>query len=547
MVSDGAAEDGMRKPSGPASAPSTLPSWAALADALPIGGFACDRQGRLVDCNNYARELWGRSPEAGDDRIAACGGALAEVLESGAPLHGREVSLERSDGSRITVLADIAPLFDAAGALVGAIGGFQDITALKRATPADGGEHRLADDDRQQHHRVVEAQLHQLQKMEAVGQLTGGIAHDFNNLLTAVMANIEMIAALSGDSRIEYHAAAALRAVKRGADLTQQLLAFSRKQRLEAKPVDVNDLVHGMHDMLLRTLGGTVRVELALADGLWPALIDANQIETALLNLAINARDAMPEGGTLRIATANQRIRSGRVGDVAPGEYVELAVRDSGTGMSPEVHARAFDPFFTTKEIGKGSGLGLSQVYGVAKQTGGGAEIESAPGSGTMVRLYLPRAATAPTAQREIPAPAAAAKSVSRRERVLVIDDDDDVREVLVLCLQCYGYEVVAEASGKAALEALKQGSFAAVVMDFAMPGMTGAELARLIKERWPDLPILFVTGYAETPTPFSADLAGEVILQKPFQPATLEATLRPLIEGRAAAANVVRLRSDVH
>jgi CheY-like chemotaxis protein len=379
--------------------------------------------------------------------------------------------------------------------------------------------------------------------MEAVGQLTSGIAHDFNNLLTAITGNLHLIEEDTAEEAVRKYARSALRGAKRGAELTQQLLAFSRNQHLDVQPNGVNQLVSGMSDLLLRTLGGTIRIELALGQELWPALIDTNQVENAILNLAINARDAMPTGGTLTIETTNLRVgRLNEVDGLDPGDYVVVSVADTGTGMSEEVKAKAFDPFFTTKEVGRGSGLGLSQVYGVARQLGGTAEIDSAPGRGTTVRIFLPRAHKAANLPAD-PRSATAARD-GNVARILLVDDDADVREIVTVLLRRLGHDVVSAGSGAAALSAIEATVFDAAILDFAMPEMTGAELARRIGSRRPDVPILLITGHVDSAA-LGGDFSEEKILRKPFRAAELESKLRMLLEHRASAegGNVVRLR----
>jgi PAS domain S-box-containing protein len=384
--------------------------------------------------------------------------------------------------------------------------------------------------------RAVEEQLRHAQKMEAIGQLTGGLAHDFNNLLTPVMAHLDLIAERSASETVRRQATAALRSVRRGARLTHRLLAFSRKQHLEPRATNVNELVTSMGEMLLRTLGGTVRVEFALAEDVWPVMIDPGQIEGAILNLAINARDAMADAGTLTIKTANLRCGPPTCpAQLKPGDYVVISVADTGTGMSDEVKARAFDPFFTTKDVGKGTGLGLSQVYGIAGQSGGTAEIDTALGRGTTVRMYLPRAGEAAQgkrleARRPIDAP------VRSGARVLVVDDDADVREVIVESLCEFGYDVTAVSSGGAALDKLHSGSFEAVVMDFAMPGMNGGDLGPIIRSRWPELPVLLITGHAGTAS-LQRDAGWTAMLGKPFVAGELDTKLRGLIGRRVEPA----------
>ncbi|HEY0524493.1 MAG TPA: response regulator [Stellaceae bacterium] len=374
--------------------------------------------------------------------------------------------------------------------------------------------------------------LRQSQKMEAVGQLTSGVAHDFNNLLTGVLGHLELGLARTQDEAVRRSLLAATRAADRGAKLTQQLLAFSRRQHLQAKPVDLNALVRGMEDMLSRTIGPAVRIEMALPAELWPALVDASQIEVAILNLAINARDAMPLGGRLVLATANVPADAPRrPADLPAGgvDLVMVSVTDSGTGMDEETLARAFEPFYTTKEIGKGTGLGLSQVYGLAKQSGGAAEIESARGSGTSVRLYLPRAgaAAAPAATgRPAPSPGGGG-APSPGARILLVDDDDDVREVTAAMLRTDGHAVVEAANGHAALDILDRGEpLDLMVVDYAMPAMNGAEYARAARQRRPEVPALLITGYAESGLLAGiADLAA--VLRKPFRQADLAAAVR--------------------
>jgi PAS domain S-box-containing protein len=373
--------------------------------------------------------------------------------------------------------------------------------------------------------KAAEEVLHRGQKMEAMGQLTGGVAHDFNNLLTAVIGNLELLSERLPDAAQARLVSAALRAADRGAKLTQQLLAFARKQRLEPKPIDLNALILGVRDMLLSTVGATLRIETHLAADVWPAMADANQTELMLVNLAINARDAMPAGGTLIIRSAMLSVASGRRGpaDLAPGDYVVLSVADTGTGMCEEVRVKAFEPFFTTKEVGMGSGLGLSQVYGIARQLGGGVEIDSSPGAGTLVRVYLPRAAgaVAPAesdqARTEPAAPGGA--------RILVVDDDPEVRELVMTCLQSFGYAAVAAPDGRSALEVIAREPPDLLLVDFAMPEMNGAELLRRARRDRPDLKALFMTGYAQV-APGEGAIEGVGVMRKPFTLGELAARL---------------------
>jgi PAS domain S-box-containing protein len=383
--------------------------------------------------------------------------------------------------------------------------------------------------------RNAEEQLRQSQKMEAVGQLTGGIAHDFNNLLTAVVGSLELITRRPDDrERVRRLAQAAYEAAMRGAKLTGQLLAFSRTQQLLVVPVDVNGLLAGMEELLTRSVAPLVAVQLDLDAESGLALADANQLELAILNLAINARDAMPDGGTIRIATAPVAWRGASGSDLQAGDYVEVTVGDTGTGMSEAVRARAFEPFFTTKSAGHGTGLGLAQVYGIARQAGGAARIESAPGQGTLVRLLLPRAPEPELQQPGVAREGTAggdAEAARPAPTVLVVDDDPDVRRFLGEMLETLGYRVLLAADGEAGLRLLDADRPDLLLVDFAMPGMNGAEVAQAARARYPTLPVAFATGYADTAVLEAAQ--GEApVLRKPFALAELEEMLARLLAG---------------
>jgi signal transduction histidine kinase len=388
----------------------------------------------------------------------------------------------------------------------------------------------------------VEEALRLAQRLEAVGQLTSGVAHDFNNLLTVIAGNIEFLERETETERGKRRLAMMRGAAERGASLTAQLLAFSRRQRLEPMPVSLNHTVASMRDLLQSSMGGAVRIDTTLQPDLWPALVDATQIELVILNLAINARDAMAVGGSLTIETANVTVTGPqtRAEQPVPGEYVLVAVSDTGTGMSPEVVERAFEPFFTTKEVGKGSGLGLAQAYGFVKQSGGGIRIDTVVGEGTSIKLYLPRvegaADATPKARRIIDC--AARPASGDRAALLVVDDDSAVREVTATRLADAGYAVREAGSGLAALASLEADPcVSAVVMDFAMPGMNGAEVAIEIHKRWPGMPVLFVTGYADTKALTKAGAVGvDGIVQKPFRDGELERTVAETIARRPPA-----------
>jgi signal transduction histidine kinase/ActR/RegA family two-component response regulator len=349
----------------------------------------------------------------------------------------------------------------------------------------------------------VESTLLQMQRLEAIGQLTSGVAHDFNNLLTVVLGNIGFLErgldAANIDGKLRQRLDYMRTAAERGAKLTDQLLSFSRRQLLEPKPLNLTETLAGMRDLLQSTMGGSIQIETQMEPNPWPALVDPTQLELAVLNLAINARDAMEVGGKLSVSTANVTCAEPDSPEEPPaGDYVMISVSDTGTGMNDEVRAKVFEPFFTTKEIGKGSGLGLSQVLGFAKQSGGGVRIDSKPGRGTSVRIYLPRAAAGQRRAEERRA-GSLRPSQAGRAKLLLVDDDNAVREVLSASLTDLGYEVVEAGSGGAALETLqREADIDLVVLDFAMPGMNGAEVARRIEARHPGLPILFVTGFAD-------------------------------------------------
>jgi PAS domain S-box-containing protein len=385
----------------------------------------------------------------------------------------------------------------------------------------------------------VEETLRRMQRLEAVGQLTSGVAHDFNNLLTVILGNTAYarrgIAAAGLDGKLLERLEHVRTAAERGATLTAQLLAFSRRQRLEARPVDLNATVDAMRDLLQTSVGSRVRLRTELAADLRQALVDPTQIELVMLNLAINARDAMGGGGSLTVETANVRLgEPQRPEEPQAGEYVMVAVSDTGSGMAPEVAAKAFEPFFTTKPVGKGSGLGLAQVYGFAKQSGGGVSIETTPGRGTKVKVYLPGAHGSAMAAAGSAAAAAAGPNrgaasrdpdpvAARKASILLVDDDAAVREVTASALRDLGHLVGEAGGGPAALDLLNRPGqrIDLLVVDFAMPGMNGAEVARGAQNARPGLPVLFITGYADLSA--LAGTSEDRIAQKPFRGGELE------------------------
>ena len=364
---------------------------------------------------------------------------------------------------------------------------------------------------------AAEAQLRQVQKMEAVGQLTGGIAHDFNNMLAVVVGGIDLARRrLNGPRReILAHLNNAMEGATRAAALTRRLLSFARSEPLLPERAEPVGLVQGMSDLLDRTLGERVRMRVDLAPDTWPIYVDPHQLENAIVNLAVNARDAMDGAGQLTISSSNVKVSANQVGDIRPGDYVRIAVSDSGCGMPPEVKERAFEPFFTTKPVGKGTGLGLSQIFGFAHQSGGEVGIESEVGKGTTVSIYIPRTiAEAPVRLH----PAAQRMNEEERvpgARILLVEDDPRVRTSTVEALEDLDYEPVACESGNEAIRMFDSQTFDLVISDVIMPEMTGPELIKILKEKRSDFAVLFVTGYvgdSETDT-----LVGHELLRKPF------------------------------
>ncbi|WP_443024746.1 ATP-binding protein [Sphingomonas sp. MA1305] len=371
---------------------------------------------------------------------------------------------------------------------------------------------------------AAEEHLRQAQKMEAVGQLTGGLAHDFNNMLTGISGALEMMQVRIRQGRIgdlERYVTAAQGAARRAAALTHRLLAFSRRQTLDPKPTDINRLVRDLHDLIQRTVGPGIEVEVVGAAGLWPAMVDPNQLENALLNLCINARDAMPDGGRITIETANRWLdqRTARERDLEPGQYLSLCVTDTGTGMTPEVQARAFDPFYTTKPMGEGTGLGLSMIYGFARQSGGQVRIYSEVGQGTTMCIYLPRHYG--DAEGDILVDTSEAVTVSEGQAtVMVVDDEPTIRMLVTEVLDEMGHTVLEAGDAAAAMRLFATGAHVdLLVTDVGLPGqMNGRQLADAVLEQRPGLKVLFITGYAENAVIGNGPLAPNMALvTKPF------------------------------
>jgi PAS domain S-box-containing protein len=444
-----------------------------------------------------------------------------------------EYRIKRPDGAE-RLLRRVATLVrDEVGSVTGIVGTVQDIT-----------ESRAAEREK----KLLQEQLRQSQRLESLGHMTGGVAHDFNNLLTVILGNAEALERhLPKDTPLHELAEITRTAAERGAQLTARLLAFSRQQPLDPHVVDVNGLVKGMDKLLRRALSEQVKIETTYSDDLWHALIDAPQLESALLNLSVNARDAMPEGGTLTIETRNVELDETYVldqphgasdgADIIPGQYILIAVSDTGTGMSEDVRLRAFDPFFTTKDVGKGSGLGLSMVYGFVRQSKGHVRIYSEPGHGTTIKLYLPRAQDgAEVAAEEISNKALPGGS----EKILVVEDDDLVRKQVNAQLKALGYNVFSAIDGIEALEILrKTKDFDLLFTDIIMPrGMNGREFADEALKLYPQLPVLFTSGYADNALVHQGRLnAGAQLLHKPYRRHELankiRAILNKTIDGR--------------
>jgi PAS domain S-box-containing protein len=495
----------------------------SFVDNLPSAIFLKDMEGRYRIVNKRFEEWYGISAAEAAGRTAHDIYAKKfadlyvaldrEVMETG-EVREQELTVPFADGGLRVVIVTKFPVLGTDGQTIGVGTIDTDITGQRR----------------------VEAQLQQAQKMEAVGQLTGGVAHDFNNLLTVILGNIALLEDEIEDERLGLFALAAKGAAERGAELTDQLLTFSRKQTLDAKPVDLGELVSGMSRILRRTLGDNIQIETTTAGDLSRTRADPAQLENALLNLAINARDAMPDGGKLNIEAANASADRNDLIDypaAAPEDFVVLSVSDNGSGMEPGVLERVFEPFFTTKEVGEGSGLGLSMVYGFVKQSGGHVEIDSEPGRGTSVRVFLPKApesdAVAEKVTLEEPEPR------GQGETVLVVEDDAAVRRLTVNILTSLGYRTVEAGAGEAALAALDdRPEIDLLLSDFMLPGgMNGAELVREATLRRPGLKVLLMSGYAAARPAREPGLDSDAeMIRKPYQKPALARHLRTLLEG---------------
>jgi len=477
--------------------------------------FMLDEDGTVTNWNAGAERIKGYRPEeivgrhfsifyTPEERARGeCDRALAVARSNGSfQTEGWRV---RKSGERFWASVVIDPIRDDHGSIIG----FAKITR-------DMSERRKAEDE------LLSAReaLYQSQKMESLGQLTGGIAHDFNNLLNAVVGSLELLRKQEKNERQLGLIDNALTGATRGITLTQRMLAFARKQELKVRPVNIYELVGGMTDLLSRSLGPSIELETLFPVGLLPAFADAGQIELAILNLAVNARDAMPAGGKITISAKNEFVPDGAQTRLAPGKYIRIAVADTGEGMDAETLARASEPFFTTKGVGKGTGLGLSMVSGTAQQLGGRLDLQSEPGKGTAAVLWLPVAEpAAPPIEIEETRAIDNVSTVSLS--ILAVDDDALILMNTVALLEDLGHTVVEASSGREALQRLEEGqAFDLIITDHAMPQMTGGQLIAEVAKRWPDLPIILATGYIDMPAGLPL---GVTRLAKPFWQSDLE------------------------
>jgi len=532
-----------------------------VVDNLPIGVTALDATGRITYVNAARNRIFGQaglppvgapllqrwpaflpdgSPLAADDNpaIRALRGELVQNIE---------LQYQRPDGTRRWIRASGIPVRNSAGEVIQALAIAVDIEDEKRAQAefarlTETLEQRIAQEVAER--LKAEETLRQMQKMQVIGQLTGGVAHDFNNLLQIILGNLDSLnrrvdAIDDGDKGvIRQPLDAAIRGAERAAVLTQQLLAYSRRQSLEPKSVDVNELVLRISELLRRTLGESVEIETVIAGGLPSAFADPNQLESALLNLAVNARDAMRGGGKLTIETAEAFLDEAyavRYEEVTAGRYVMIAVSDEGTGMPADIMTQAFEPFFTTKGIGKGTGLGLSQVYGFVKQSGGHVKLYSEVGAGTVVKLYLPQA---PNSASEAADSETTPLGVGRSflEHILLVEDDPDVRIYSSEILRELGYRVSAANDGPEALHIMGgEDRIHLLFTDVGLPGgMNGRQLADEARKRFPGLKVLFTTGYARNAIVHHGRLdPGVDLIPKPFTYAALAAKIRHVLDAK--------------
>lgn len=488
--------------------------------------FMLDPQGRVSSWNPGAERFKGYSADeimgehfsrfySEEDREAGIPRLALETAKREGRFEAEGWRI-RKDGSRFWASVIIDPIQTEDGRLIGFAKVTRDLTEKRK----------------------TEEQLRQSQKMEAVGQLTGGLAHDFNNLLTGIGGSLEMMQVRMAQGRtaeFDRYFMAAQGALKRAAALTHRLLAFSRRQTLDPQSINANRLISWLEELVRRTMGPSIQVEVVGASSLWPTLADPNQLENAVLNLCINARDAMPDGGKLTIETANKWLdeRAARQHDLPAGQYVSVCVTDTGTGMTPDVIAKAFDPFFTTKPLGEGTGLGLSMVYGFARQSGGQVRVYSEIGQGTTMCLYLPRYTEEATVDEE-PVQSVVPESAGDGEVVLVIDDEPTIRMLIGEVLADAGYAVIEAPDGPAGLQVLNSNArIDLLITDVGLPnGPNGRQVADAARVSRPNLKVLFITGYAENAAVGRGRLEkGMFVITKPFQMESLATRIREIIE----------------
>ena len=515
-----------------------------VADALPmlIGFIDRDYVYRFA---NKAYEDWFYRPAsevigasvrevAGEEMFAHRKPAMDLALD-GEELRF-EVAWPHRDGRRRDAEVRYIPRRDSAGVVEGFYAFVQEVTDRRRA--AEELEEVVAERTEALRQEIAsraeaEAALRQSQKMEAVGQLTGGIAHDFNNMMTGVIGSLDLMKRRIASGRLENldrYMDAASASAERAAALTQRLLAFSRRQSLDSRPLDVNDLIGSLQALLQRSINERITLRTQLADDLPLGVADENQLESAILNLVLNARDAMPDGGILTVSTSLAMIDAPQA-DIEPGRYVVVTVSDTGVGVDPDVLDKVFDPFFTTKPLGQGTGLGLSMVYGFAKQNGGAARMESRPGLGASVRVFLP---AAQDAQVEAPQPAVTPAPVGAGQTVMLVEDDESVRLVVREVLDELGYVAIVAPEPLGAIPILSSAQrIDLLISDVGLPGMTGRELAEVARQHRPDLPILFITGYAENAA-IRADFLSQNMdmITKPFSLERLAVKVQEMMAG---------------
>jgi PAS domain S-box-containing protein len=503
--------------------------YGTILDSLPLFIAYADRDERVVYANRRFQEFFrvplarsrGRavSDVIGDRRYEAISSYFRQALQGRTvESHGKFADAQ---GRRIDLEAVFVPHYDDTGEVLGCFVAARDVTEK----------------------RQLEAELRQSQKMEAVGRLTGGIAHDFNNLLSVIVGNTQLLSrSLRESPRLLRQAETAMKAAMRGAELTRRLLAFARQQVLEPRVVDLNALIGDMYELMRRSLTGEIEIRQALEATLWPARIDPGQMENAVLNLVINARDAMPEGGVITLSTRNVTVEAERAvseDGLQPGEYAVLEVADNGTGMTPETLKRVFEPFFTTKDVGKGSGLGLSMLYGFVRQSGGHVDIKSTVGQGTVVQMSFPRTRAR---VQQVTAEAVVPELPHGREKLLVVEDNVEVRSTAVEILGSLGYQVLEAANGHEAMALFTQHEDIALVFsDVMLPGgLLGTVMANKLRERRPGVKVLLTSGFSDSVIMHRGILDGSIeVLTKPYQVQDLARRVRAILDEQQESKRV--------